>query len=62
VGDKLYGPDERIYLRFVTGTMTSEDEAALIVRYHALHARRIAFTWRGKRWEFEAAITAPASG
>ena len=62
VGDKLYGPDERIYLRFVTGTMTSEDEAALIVRYHALHARRLAFTWRGKRWEFEAAITAPASG
>jgi len=62
VGDKLYGRDERIYLRFVTGTMTPEDAAALIVPYHALRARRLAFSWRGRRREFEVAITAPASG
>jgi 23S rRNA pseudouridine1911/1915/1917 synthase len=53
VGDKIYGLDEMIYLRFVTRTMTSDDEAALILPHHALHARRLAFPWRGRRWEFE---------
>ena len=54
VGDKIYGGDERIYLRFVTRTLTADDRAALIVEHHALHARRIAFTWRGRDWAFEA--------
>ena len=57
VGDKIYGADDRIYLRFVTGTMTPADAAVLILPNHALHARRMAFEWRGRVWEFEAPPT-----
>src|SRR4029434_7480503 len=39
VGDKIYGADDRIYLRFVTNTMTDADRAGLIVEHQALHAR-----------------------
>ena len=54
VGDKIYGPDELIYLRFVTGTMTAADHSALVVEHHALHARAMAFHWNGRDWLFEA--------
>ena len=54
VGDKIYGGDERRYLRFVTRTMTPEDDAALVVGNHLLHARALAFEWRGARHEFVA--------
>lgn len=54
VGDKIYGADELIYLRFVTGTMTADDHRALVVRHHALHARAMAFHWSGRDWLFEA--------
>jgi len=54
VGDKIYGGDERRYLRFVTRSMTADDLAALIVTNHALHARALSFQWRGRAWSFEA--------
>jgi len=54
VGDKIYGPDENIYLRFVTRTMTDADRQLLIVDNHLLHARSLAFHWREKDWRFEA--------
>ncbi len=54
LGDKIYGGDEGIYLRFVTGALTEADRAALLVEHHALHARRLAFAWRGQDWVFEA--------
>ena len=54
VGDKIYGGDETRYLRFVTRTMTPADHEALIVTNHALHARSLAFQWRGRSWTFEA--------
>jgi 23S rRNA pseudouridine1911/1915/1917 synthase len=54
VGDKIYGRDELIYLRFVTNTLTDADRRALVVEHHALHARSLAFEWRGRRWIFEA--------
>jgi len=54
VGDKIYGRDEQIYLRFVTRTMTEADEAALVVEHHALHARLLAFDWRDRTWTFDA--------
>lgn len=59
VGDKIYGRDEQIYLRFVTRTMTEADEAALVVEHHALHARLLAFDWRDRTWTFDA--SRPAS-
>jgi 23S rRNA pseudouridine1911/1915/1917 synthase len=54
VGDKIYGRDEMIYLRFVTNTLTDADRRALLMEHHALHARSLAFDWRGRRWTFEA--------
>jgi 23S rRNA pseudouridine1911/1915/1917 synthase len=55
VGDKIYGPDEQIYLRFVTHRLTPEDRRRLIWETHALHARDLEFDWRGRTWRFEAA-------
>jgi 23S rRNA pseudouridine1911/1915/1917 synthase len=54
VGDKLYGGDEQRYLRLVEGRLTDEDRAALRMTSHALHARALAFDWRGRSWRFEA--------
>jgi 23S rRNA pseudouridine1911/1915/1917 synthase len=54
VGDKLYGADELIYLRFVAGEMTDGDRRQLILEHHALHAREMQFTWREREWRFEA--------
>jgi len=53
VGDKLYGDDEQRYLRFVTGMLTEADVQALRLPYHALHARHLAWEWRGRAWTFE---------
>src|SRR5687767_12542562 len=54
VGDKLYGSDELRYLRLVEGRLTDEDRQALRLSSHALHARALAFIWRGRSWKFEA--------
>ena len=54
VGDKLYGLDENIYLRFVQGQMTEDDHRLMILSNHALHATALTFQWRGKDWKFNA--------
>lgn len=54
VGDKIYGADERLYLRFIEGSLTPEDWSALMLPNHALHARQMSFTWRGRDWRFDA--------
>jgi 23S rRNA pseudouridine1911/1915/1917 synthase len=54
VGDKIYGADERIYLRLVTGALTPSDRAQLILSNHALHAARLEFRWRTRDWKFRA--------
>ena len=56
VGDKLYGPDEQIYLRFVEGRMTEADRRGLLLENHALHATRLRFRWRERDWEFSAPL------
>ena len=43
VGDKIYGPDPSIYLRFLSGSMTEEDLKALRMPRQALHATELAF-------------------
>lgn len=43
VGDKLYGPDERLFARGADGELTEEDHALLELPRHALHAARLAF-------------------
>jgi 23S rRNA pseudouridine1911/1915/1917 synthase len=38
VGDKIYGPDERLYLEFIEKGVTDEMLAKLLLPRHALHA------------------------
>lgn len=54
VGDKIYGADERLYLRFIAGTLTDSDWRGLMTPNHLLHAHRLLFGWRGRSWLFEA--------
>ena len=42
VGDKIYGPDERIFDRFTRRALTEEDHRALRLPRQALHAWRLA--------------------
>jgi 23S rRNA pseudouridine1911/1915/1917 synthase len=50
VGDKLYGPDDRLHARGADGVLTPEDRALLEMPRQALHAYRYelahAVTWR----------------
>jgi 23S rRNA pseudouridine955/2504/2580 synthase/23S rRNA pseudouridine1911/1915/1917 synthase len=41
VGDKLYGPDEGIFLRFIRGGLTPEDRGRLRLPRQALHAAEL---------------------
>jgi 23S rRNA pseudouridine1911/1915/1917 synthase len=42
VGDKIYGPDERLYLRFIQTGWTPELERQLLLPRHALHSTNLA--------------------
>ena len=42
LGDKLYGPDEQLYLRFIETGWTHELEQKLILPRHALHSAKLA--------------------
>jgi 23S rRNA pseudouridine1911/1915/1917 synthase len=41
VGDKIYGPDERLYLEFIEKGVTGEMLGKLLLPRHALHAVRV---------------------
>ncbi len=41
VGDKIYGDDEEIFIRYYEDRMTPEDEAKLMLPRQALHAHRL---------------------
>jgi 23S rRNA pseudouridine1911/1915/1917 synthase len=41
VGDKIYGPDENLYLRFIETGWTNELARELLLDRHALHASRL---------------------
>jgi 23S rRNA pseudouridine1911/1915/1917 synthase len=43
VGDKVYGPDETLYLRFIKEGVTDEMLGRLLLPRHALHAERAVF-------------------
>lgn len=57
VGDKLYGPDESIFIRFINGNLTENDRERLIIDRQALHSSQIVMSHptSGK----EISITAP---
>jgi len=42
VGDKIYGPDERLYLRFIETGWTADLERRLLLPRHALHSAKLA--------------------
>jgi len=44
VGDKLYGVDETLFLRFVAGTLSDNDRKRLILSAQALHCESLVFT------------------
>lgn len=54
VGDKVYGPDERLYLEFIEKGVTNEMLDRLLLPRHALHAARV--TLRYPPVSFEAAL------
>jgi 23S rRNA pseudouridine1911/1915/1917 synthase len=47
VGDKIYGPDEQLYLRFIETGWTHDLEQRLLLPRHALHSAKLAI--EGKR-------------
>lgn len=49
IGDKIYGPDERLYLRFIETGWTRELEQQLLLPRHALHSAKLA-VGREKEW------------
>ena len=58
VGDKIYGGDETIFLRFITAGLTPELNKELELRRHALHASRLAFDLPGGLRVFDAPFPA----
>ncbi len=57
VGDKLYGRDDGIFLRFIAGALTERDTQTLRMGHHALHCFRMAFSLDdGIRREAEAPV------
>ncbi len=47
VGDKLYGPDPLLYLKFIEEGWTAEHAQKLHLTHHALHAHSLTFPWHG---------------
>ncbi|HSC89191.1 MAG TPA: RluA family pseudouridine synthase [Polyangiaceae bacterium] len=58
VGDKLYGPDERLLARSADGELSEEDERLLELPRHALHAHRyrVNHCFTGELIEFAAPL------
>ncbi|HUJ09993.1 MAG TPA: RluA family pseudouridine synthase [Verrucomicrobiae bacterium] len=56
VGDKIYGPDETLYLQFIEHGVTTEMLGKLLMPRQALHAERVTLRHpqTGARCEFEA--------
>ncbi len=49
VGDKIYGPDEKLYLEFIETGWTTELERQLLLPRHALHSAVLEIEG-GERW------------
>jgi 23S rRNA pseudouridine1911/1915/1917 synthase len=43
VGDKIYGRDETLFLRFIKGELTEEDQKCLLFPHQALFSARLSF-------------------
>jgi 23S rRNA pseudouridine1911/1915/1917 synthase len=58
VGDKIYGPDESIFIRFTEGALTEADRRRLRLDRHALHAAELCLPHprTGERLDLEAPL------
>jgi 23S rRNA pseudouridine1911/1915/1917 synthase len=64
VGDKIYGPDPMIFVRFCTDAMTSEDWRRLRISRQALHSMELEFSHPTTKQalHFEAPLPADMAG
>ncbi len=62
VGDKIYGPDDRLYLDFIDGGWTPELEARLLLPRQALHCARIDLGAAGMPFTFVAPLPVDMRG
>lgn len=62
VGDKIYGPDARLYLDFIDTGWTPALEARLLLPRQALHCARIDLRTCGIPFAFEAPLPADMAG
>jgi 23S rRNA pseudouridine1911/1915/1917 synthase len=58
VGDKIYGPDARLYLEFIDHGWTEGLAARLLLPRHALHCAEIDLRPAGLPWVFTAPLAA----
>ena len=56
VGDKIYGPDPNLYLKFIAEGWTDEHQRVLGLSRHALHAHELRFGWNGEELTFTAPL------
>ena len=53
VGDKIYGPNEKLYLRFIETGWTDELARKLLLSRHALHSARLRL---GDEFDWQSAL------
>lgn len=56
IGDKIYGPDPLLYLKFIEHGWTEEHQTVLGLQRHALHAYEMRFVWDGQELRFTAPL------
>jgi len=56
IGDKIYGPDPNLYLKFIAEGWTEEHQRVLGLSRHALHAHELRFPWDGEELTFTAPL------
>jgi 23S rRNA pseudouridine1911/1915/1917 synthase len=56
IGDKIYGPDPNLYLKFIAEGWTAEHQRILGLPRHALHAHELHFPWDGQDMTFAAPL------
>jgi 23S rRNA pseudouridine1911/1915/1917 synthase len=56
IGDKIYGPDPNLYLKFIAEGWTEEHQRVLGLPRHALHAHELRFAWNGEELAFAAPL------
>jgi len=56
IGDKIYGPDPNLYLKFIAEGWTDEHQRVLGLSRHALHAHELSFPWNERELKFIAPL------